>query len=188
MQIAKKPEKNYVLQESKTVTEKTSITTVNSNRNPRIIAGITSTSGTTVTVTSELPHKLSVKDKVRIKGAYSTRNLSGVGNTGFNGEFEVISVPNTKTFTYSNPRPAGAFMDKLQVHRAIGVGGTLPVFERLEYDTTYTIQEVETVQEYEQGEQDGIYYLTCLIGNINPTVEPFDTLSSSKMFLNCILQ
>ena len=97
--IAKKPEKNYVLQESKTVTEKTSITTVNSNRNPRIIAGITSTSGTTVTVTSELPHKLSVKDKVRIKGAYSTRNLSGVGNTGFNGEFEVISVPNTKTFT-----------------------------------------------------------------------------------------
>ena len=123
-----------------------------------------------------MPHKLSVKDKVRIKGAYSTRNLSGVGNTGFNGEFEVISVPNTKTFTYSNPRPAGAFMDKLQVHRAIGVGGTLPVFERLEYDTTYTIQEVETVQEYEQGEQDGIYYLTCLIGNIKPTVEPFDTL------------
>ena len=40
----------------------------------------------------------------------------------------------------------GAFMDKLQVHRAIGVGGTLPVFERLEYDTTYTIQEVETIQ------------------------------------------
>ena len=174
--IAKKPEKNYTLQESKTVTEKTSITTVNSNRNPRIIAGITSTSGTIVTVTSESPHRLSVNDKVRIKGAYSTRNLAGVGNTGFNGEFEVVSVPSTKTFTYNNPRPAGAFMDKLQVHRAIGVGGTLPVFERLEYDTTYTIQEVETIQEYDEGAQDGIYHLTCLIGNIKPTVEPFDTL------------
>ena len=78
-----------------------------------------------------MPHKLSVNDKVRIKGAYSTLNADATVNAGFNGEFEVISVPSTKTFTYNNPKSGGAFMDKLQVHRAIGIGGTLPVLREL---------------------------------------------------------
>ena len=179
--IAKKPEKNYTIQESKTVDEKTSITTVNSNRNPRVIAGISSeaSTGSLVTVTSELPHKLSVKDRVRIRGAYSTLNIDATADSGFNGYFDVTSVPTTKTFTFTNLKSAGVYLDKLKVNRDLAVAGsasTLSVFERVEYDTTYTIQDVETVQEYEQGAQDGIYHLTCLIGNIRPTVEPFDDL------------
>ena len=188
--IAKKPEKNYTIQESKTVDEKNVITTVNSNRNPKVIAGISSevSTGSIVTVSTELPHKLSVKDRVRIRNAFSTRNSSGVGNTGFNGYFEVTSVPSTKKFTYTNPKSAGTYLDKLKYNRndigGTGIGYTLATFERVEYDTTYTIQEVETVQEYEQGAQDGIYHLTCLIGNIRPTVEPFDDLKFKQNIAN----
>ena len=181
--IAKKPEKNYTLQESKTVDERTTITTVNSNRNPRVISGITSTVGTNgsiVTVTSELPHKLSIGDGIRVKNAFSTRNIAGAGATGYNGYFEVTSVPTTKAFTYTNTKSAGTYLDKLKYNRndigGTGIGYTLATFERTEYDTTYTIQDVETVQEYENLAQDGIYHLTCLIGNIKPTVEPFDNL------------
>ena len=42
--IAKKPEKNYVLQESKTVVEESLVTNVISKRNARIIAGVTTLS------------------------------------------------------------------------------------------------------------------------------------------------
>ena len=50
------------------------------------------------------------------------------------------------------------------------------MLEKNEYDTTYTIQEVDTIQDYISGQQDGIYYLTCLIGNISPTVSEFSDL------------
>ena len=98
--IAKRPEKNYSLQESKTITEQliAEETTI-SNRNPKVIAGITSTSSV-VTVTTEIPHKLSVNDKVRINNVRSVRNITGLGNTGFNGLFTVTSTPSSKIFTY----------------------------------------------------------------------------------------
>lgn len=171
---AKAPSKNFVLQESKTVSEESTITDVNSNRNPRVIAGI-STSGSTVTVTSERPHGLSVNDRVHIKNVKSSTNTTGTDEAGFNGYYYVTSVSDTKTFTYTNANDGGAFTDNVSTR-----GSGLPVFERNEYDTTYTIQEVETVQEYVSGIQDGIYYLTCLIGNISPTVSEFSTSSSSR--------
>ena len=58
----------------------------------------------------------------------------------------------------------------------------LPAFERNEYNTTYIIQEVETLQEYIDGIQDGIYYLTCLIGNISPTVAEFSDQKYKQNF------
>ena len=167
---AKAPSKNFVLQESKTVSEETTISDVNSNRNPRVIAGI-STSGSTVTITSERPHGLSVNDRVHIKNVKSSTNTAGTDEAGFNGYYYVTSVSGTKTFTYTNANDGGAFTDNVSTR-----GSGLPVFERNEYDTTYTIQEVETVQEYVSGIQDGIYYLTCLIGNISPTVSDFSSL------------
>ena len=60
----------------------------------------------------------------------------------------------------------------------------LPVFKRSEYDTTYTIQDVETIQDYITGQQDGIYYLTCLIGNISPTTAEFSNLRYKQNFTN----
>ena len=173
--IAKKPEKNYSLQESRTVDEKSIIVNENSNRNPRVIAGIT-TDSDTVTITSELPHKLSPGDGIKIKHVLSNRNTTGLGNTGFNGYYYVDSTPTTKTFTYKNANNGGTFTQNNSSLRAAGIGNTLPSFERSEYDTNYTIQDVDTVQEYIKDLQDGVYYLTCMIGNIKPTVEPFNNL------------
>ena len=176
--IAKRPEKNYSLQESKTITEQliAEETTI-SNRNPKVIAGITSTSSV-VTVTTEIPHKLSVNDKVRINNVRSVRNITGLGNTGFNGLFTVTSTPSSKIFTYGSEKLAGEFIDDLYHCRTTNTGedlttSDLPSYQRSEYDTTYTIQEVETIQDYISEQQDGVYYLTCLIGNISPTVSEF---------------
>ena len=166
---AKIPAKNYVLQESSTVKEDSTITTINSNRNSHVIAGI-STVGSTVTVTSEIPHRLSVSDRVRIGKVVSSTNLTAADNAGFNGYFVVTSVPSSKTFTFTNTYNGGTFVNNVSTR-----GDNLPVFSRNEYDTTYTIENVETVQEYSSGLQDGIYYLTCLIGNISPTAAEFTT-------------
>lgn len=168
---AKIPTQNYVLQESKTVKEDSTIATVNSNRNSHVIAGI-STVGSTVTITSERPHRLSVSDRIRIRKVKSSTNSTEppADNAGFNGYFTVTSVPSSKTFTFTNTYNGGAFANNISVR-----GETLPVFSRNEYDTTYKIENVETIQEYSSGLQDGIYYLTCLIGNISPTATEFST-------------
>jgi len=174
---AKIPTQNYVLQESKTVKEDSAIATINSNRNSHVIAGI-STVGSTVTVTSERPHRLSVSDRVRIRKVVSSTNSTAADNAGFNGYFVVTSVPSSKTFTFTNTYGGGTFVNNVSTR-----GDNLPVFSRNEYDTTYTIENVETVQEYSSGLQDGIYYLTCLIGNISPTAAEF---ASQKFKQNII--
>ena len=172
---AKIPAQNYVLQESSTVKEDSTIATINSNRNSHVIAGI-STVGSTVTVTSERPHRLSVNDRVRIRKVVSSTNLTAADNAGFNGYFVVTSVPSSKTFTFTNTYTGGTFVNNLYTFRSTTGGeASLPVFSRNEYDTTYTIENVETVQEYSSGLQDGIYYLTCLIGNISPTASEFSS-------------
>jgi hypothetical protein len=171
---AKIPAQNYVLQESSTVKEDSTIATTNSNRNSHVIAGI-STVGSTVTVTTERPHRLSVSDRVRIRKVVSSTNSSAADNAGFNGYFVITSVPSSKTFTFTNTYNGGTFVNNLYTLRNTDNHANLPVFSRNEYDTTYTIENVETVQEYSSGLQDGIYYLTCLIGNISPTAAEFAT-------------
>ena len=171
--IAKAPAKDYVLQESSTtgfdIDKEIENAEINLNRNPRIIAGIT-TANLVATVTSETPHKLSEGDRVFITQVTSTENTSGTANSGYNGYFYVESIPSTKSFTYNISKPAGTFTNDLKVRNNTT---TLPLFSRNEYDTSYTIQDVETIQEYASGQQDGIYYLTCLIGNITPTADKF---------------
>ena len=194
---AKKPEKNYVLQESKTVAEQPlPLTNIIDNRNPRIIAGITTnaSSSTTSIVTTEVAHKLSAGDRVRIKNVKSSTNTTGIGNSGYNGFFTVASTPSSKTFTYTNTNTG--FGVSPETANVVGIitslrgAGTaaelaeLPMFERSEYDTTYTVQEVDTIQDYIADQQDGVYYLTCLIGNISPTVSEFSNLRYRQSFAN----
>ena len=169
--VAKAPEKYYTLQESSTTTEDTSIENVNSNRNPRIISGIT-TSGTLVTVTTELPHNLHINDRVFLSNIKSSTNPTAAVNTGFNGYYDVVTTPSTKSFTYN----------------VVGDGGTFdatsdqPRFARNEYNTTYFIEDVEEIQEYipnvgtQDNGQDGVYYLTCQKVTVSPTVSEFSGL------------
>jgi len=170
-QTAKAPEKNFVLQESKSTKFDSAFTTLKDSRNPRIIAGITTAidSGNIIaTVTTEKPHGLTVDDRVKINRVVSTANT-----TGFNGYYTVTGITDTKKFTYTYDKAdvAGTFDNDITSRTE-----QLPAFERNEYDTTYTIQDVETIQEYVKNEQDGIYYLTCLVGNISPSVSDFSTI------------
>ena len=177
--IAKKPEKNYILQESKTVGEESTIQNVISNRNPRIISGITTDSANAyqANVVSETPHGLSIGDKVRIKNVKSTTNTTGLHDEGYNGYYSVTKVTSTRGFSYISSNLGGTFDNTLRNLRITsGQGASLPAFERNEYDTTYTIQEVDTLQDYVSGSQDGIYYLTCLLGNVRPTVSEYSNL------------
>ena len=182
---AKAPESNYVLQESSTVSEDYTISNNGSgNRNPRVISGISS-AGTLITVNTEKPHRLSIGDKVHINNVSSSNNVAATSNEGFNGYYQVTSLPNTKTFTYTGVNNAGTFIDNRYSLRSVGSGSTIPSFARNEYDTTYIIQKVEKIQEYISGQQDGVYYLTCLIGNLSPTTNAgFDQLKFKQDSFN----
>ena len=195
--IAKKPEKNYVLQESKSILEQQIPASgipvdqpVIYNRNPRIIAGITTdaSDGLKNVVVTETAHKLSVGDGVKIKNVRSSTNTGGIDNSGYNGLFTVTSTPTSKSFTYTNTNIGGAFVGIVTAARDTSdnsfSSSDLPTFQRTEYDTSYTIQEVETVQEYISDQQDGVFYLTCLIGNISPTVSEFSDSKYKQNFLN----
>lgn len=65
---------------------------------PFLIMGITS-SGTTVTVTTRLPHGV-------LTNAYVT--VTGVNESGYNGTFQVVSTPTPTTFTYTAITTPGA--------------------------------------------------------------------------------
>ena len=165
--VAKAPEKFYTLQESGTTTKDLSDPTdVTKNRNPRIISGI-STNQSVVTVTTELPHDLHVDDSVLLTSISSSTNTDAEDNAGFNGNYIVRSTPSTKSFTYIVNGDGGTF-DKQN--------STQPRFSKNEYNTTYFIQDVETIQDYDEGLTDGIYYLTCQKVTVSPTVTEFSGL------------
>ena len=171
---AKAPTKNFILQESKTVNEDSTINTVKSNRNPRVIANVTR-AGATVTITSQQEHKINVGDRVNFKNIVSVGNTLGKNDVSYNGYFNVDSVPSTTTFRVSNALVGAGdtYTDQIDTIRTGGDLTKLPVFERNEYKTTYIIQDVETIQEYDDSIQDGVYYLTVLRSDISPTVSEF---------------
>ena len=177
---AKAPEKNFVIQESKTVNDAVTITDVRSRRNPRVISGIT-TSGFVATVTTEEEHGLSVNDVVRLKNVVSDINLTTTDNQGLNGYFTVTEITGVRSFKFTNPKSVGmgAYVDRTHSCRDTNDSSAnledLPVLERNEYDTTYIVQDVEQIQEYIAEQQDGIYYLTVLTGNVSPTVNEFSS-------------
>ena len=49
---------------------------------------------------------------------------------------------------------------------------------------TYYIQDIEEVQSYKQGEQDGIYYITPVNANNKPSVDPFTDNKFSQSIIN----
>ncbi|MEC8552709.1 MAG: hypothetical protein VXY93_19610, partial [Pseudomonadota bacterium] len=52
------------------------------------------------------------------------------------------------------------------------------------FETTYFIQDIEELQPYKQGEQDGIYYLTPINSNNRPVVDPFTDNKFSQSIIN----
>jgi hypothetical protein len=142
--------------------------TENQLRNPKFIAN-TTWSTNIVTVTTELPHNLTIGSQVEILNVRSTNNTSATENRGFNGTFTVTSIGNSKQFSYALITDPGTFTSDTTTRTT-----ALPHFRRKKFNNTYYVYRTEESQRYIAGEQDGIYYLTLVNASNAPVVSPFE--------------
>jgi hypothetical protein len=120
------------------------------------------------TITTELPHNLSVGSEVEILQVKSTNNTTGTANLGFNGTYTVTTVSDSKTFTYAETTDPGTFTNDTTLRTT-----ALPYFRRKKFNNTYVIFRSEEAQKYINGQQDGVYYLTLTNASNAPSVAPF---------------
>jgi len=175
---ARPPSDGFIIQESNNTIGATnseiqtyfgagSITNVNEQRNFKFIANAVKVSNT-VTITTELPHNLTVGSQVEILNVTSTNNTIGADNLGFNGTFTVTAVENTKQFIYTLTSNPGTFTSDTTNRTT-----SLPHFRRKRFNNTYFVYRTEEAQRYVAGEQDGVYYLTLINASNTPSVAPF---------------
>jgi hypothetical protein len=179
---AKDPQEGFVLQESSITGALTdaelSLSTIDADnvrfkRNPGFISTC-SVATNEVTIITEQPHKLDIGDRVLIKNVKSTGNPTGVGVSGYNGDFVVDSVVDTMTFTYSTT-------DRNNVTHNVGdyTGSSsaardtnLPRFERNDLESNLYIYRRDIISPYVENVSDGIYHLYVL-NSSNQVTEEF---------------
>ena len=176
--VAKPPSDGFIIQESNTSIGSTnseiqtyfgsgSISNIKQLRNFKFIANA-AWSSNVATITTELPHNLSVGSEVEILQVKSTNNTAGTANLGFNGTYTVTTVSDSKTFTYAETTNPGTFTNDTTLRTT-----ALPHFRRKKFNNTYVIFRSEEAQKYINGEQDGVYYLTLTNASNAPSVAPF---------------
>jgi hypothetical protein len=176
--VARPPSDGFIIQESNTTIGTTdteiqtyfgsgSITNVNEQRNFKFIANAVWSSNI-VTITTELPHNLTVGSQVEILNIRSTNNTIGANDLGFNGIFTVTTIQNTKQFSYTLTSNPGTFTSDTTNRTT-----SLPHYRRKRFNNTYFIYRSEEAQRYIAGEQDGVYYLTLVNASNAPSVAPF---------------
>jgi len=182
LQNGKTPEPGFVIQESSTTgardqsdfTDSTiSLSDYEFNKNHRFIATCSHASSTS-TVRVELPHNLDVGDQIIIRNVKDTTNTSGTFNSGYNGTFIVATVPNNMEFTYTNTNSPGSFTNDTSVRDE-----NLPRFERNDLQSNFYIYRNETINEYIDGQQDGVYHLYALKADAHVSQE-FTNLAYSQ--------
>ena len=174
---ARPPVEGYILQETSTSIGSTveipkyfgagNLSNRNDLRNFRFIANATWSSNT-ATITTELPHNLSVGSGVQLVNVKSANNTTAAQNAGFNRDYIVSSISSAKQFSVGLSTDPGAFTNDTTSRTT-----TLPHFKRTRYNDTYYVYRISESQKYISGDQDGIYYLTLLNASNKPTVAPF---------------
>ena len=186
------PVSGFILQDSSSTnvrqTSDFSLSTLDSddydfNRNTRFISNASYDAGLkVVTIRSDKPHGLKVDDKIIINKVTSSTNTSGKDNIGYNGTFNVLSVTNDKTFTYSSTdifgtvHSPGTFTNDINVRNI-----ELPRFSRNDVQENFYIYRSEVITPYIQGIQDGVYYLYVLNSGNSIPVEFTDFKYSQKV-------
>jgi len=178
---AKPPTPGYILQGSATtgarnnddfIIQDIGINDYGYNRNPRYIVSC-NVIASEVEVRSEIPHNLSVGDKINLVNITSTNNTGGSQIRGFNGEFLVTRIINAREFRYDLTdvngftRNPGNFTNNINERNIL-----LPRFERKDLQSNVFVYRIETITEFLEGERDGIYHLFLLNGS-NPVTETF---------------
>ena len=178
---ARQPLTSYVVEESNTVIGSTntevalqfspsSQTMSNQTelRNFRFIKNAV-TDGTFNYFTSELPHGLTLGSEVKINQVTSSVNTTGIANSGYNQKYTVISVPKSDQFVVQmgvvNP---GTFTNNTSQRNT-----SLPNFNRVKAPNNYFVYDVDTINEYVTGVQDGVYYLTVVDSTNTPDIAPY---------------
>ena len=175
---ARPPSDGFILQESNTAIGATtgeietyfgsgSLSNQNEQRNFRFIADA-SWDGTNATITTELPHDLTLGSEVELVNVKSSENTAATKGSGFDMTFVVAGISSAKQFTVGLSTDPGSFTNDTSARTT-----ALPYFKRKKYENTYYVFKSEEAQEYIAGEQDGIYYLTFLNASNSPTVSPF---------------
>ena len=175
---ARPPSDGFIIQESNSTLGATngeiqtyfgsgSIGNFSQLRNPKFIANAT-WSANIATLTTELPHNLTVGSQVEVLNVRSTTNTSSTANLGFNGTFTVTSIIHSKQFRYALTTDPGTFTSDTTTRTT-----ALPHFRKKKFNNTYYIYRTEEVQRYIAGEQDGVYYLTLVNASNSPSVAPF---------------
>jgi len=183
---SKTPENGFIIQETSSTgyrgTDDTDFnkSTINAtddytyNRNPRFIATCTYSSST-ATVRTELPHNLTTGDSVTIRNVTDSINVIGAGNSGYNGTFTTTVVDDmifTYPITINAPGPTSTNNTGIRTDVS-------PRFERSDLQSNLYIYRNEVLQEYVDGERDGIYHL-YLSNAGNPISEEFTNLKYSQ--------
>ena len=175
---ARPPSDGFIIQESNTSIGATtaeietyfgsgSLSNQNEQRNFRFIADA-SWDGTNATITTELPHDLTIGSEVELVNVKSSENTSATAKLGFDRTFTVAGISSAKQFTVGLTTNPGTFTSDTSDRTT-----ALPYFKRKKYENTYYVFKSEEAQEYIAGEQDGIYYLTFLNASNSPTISPF---------------
>ena len=174
---ARPPVEGFILQETSTSIGSTSeipkyfgtgnLSNRNDLRNFKFIANA-DWAADVATITTELPHDLSVGSEIQIVNIKSTNNTTATQNSGFNKNLTIVSIPNSKQFTAALTVDPGTFTNDTTVRDV-----NLPYFRRVKYNDTYYVYRISESQQYVTGEQDGVYYLTLLNASNKPTVAPF---------------
>ena len=176
--VGRPPTEGFIIQESNTSIGATdgeiqtyfgsgSLSNINQQRNFRFIADA-NWSGSTANIITELPHNLKVGSQVEINNIISTGNTTGLGNSGFNGIFNVTGISSAKQFAIGLSTNPGTFNTNTSNRTT-----SLPYFKRKKYSDTYYVYRLSEAQKYVTGEQDGVYYLSVLNASVQPTVAPF---------------
>ena len=173
---SKNPEEGFIIQESSTTGLRSDTDAAKStltgadydwNRNPRFIGTCTSASNT-VTVIAEQPHGLNAWDQIIVKNVTSDTNPTGVGNSGYNGTFQVNGLIDDKTFTYSTTDVDGNLHDVGTSDSSTTSRTTdLPRFERNDCQGNFYIYRNEVITPYIKDTQDGVYHLYVLNADNN---------------------
>ena len=185
---SKNPENGFILQESANTgvndindfTRSTDLTNNDFlfNRNPRFISSCTfNDAQKIVTIQTEKPHNLSVGEAVTVKNIKdSIKNTTGVGNSGYNGEFTVTDIPNSLTFKYSTDNVTiGNFgLNDFQTRTL-----TYPRFERTDLKSNIYVFRNNIISEYINDIQDGVYQIFPLNSSNNIPTE-YEELNYSQ--------
>lgn len=175
---ARPPVEGYILQETSTSIGSSigeiqtyfgtgNLSNKNEQRNFKFIADASWTANT-ATITTELPHDLSVGSQVELVNVKSTNNTTATQNSGFNRLFSVVGISSAKQFTVGLSTNPGTFTNDTTSRTT-----SLPYLKRTRYDNVYYVYRISEAQKYITGDQDGIYYLTLLNSSNKPSVAPF---------------